>query len=90
MTIDRHADDFDDDDPDWQDDDEGSDFDIDIDDAQPTIVCPHCKQEIYEDSERCPHCERYLSDRDLRPKKSWLIVTGAGVCLYIVYRWIVA
>jgi hypothetical protein len=88
MMIDRSADEFDDDDPDWNDDGEGSDFDID--DAAPTIVCPYCQQEIYEDSECCPHCERYLSEHDLRPKKSWLIVTGAAVCLYIVYRWIVA
>lgn len=32
--------------------------DYDADSA--TIDCPFCGVEIYEESERCPHCENYL------------------------------
>ena len=82
--FDRDADEFDEE-PDFLDDD-GPDDGADA--AEPTIACPYCRQEIYEDAVRCPHCERYIAEEDLRKKKSWLIIIGSVVCLYIVYRWI--
>jgi hypothetical protein len=30
------------------------------DDGADTTPCPHCGEEVYENAERCPHCERYL------------------------------
>ncbi len=66
------------------------DFDEFGDSTVPTLPCPHCGAEIYEDAERCPHCEEYLSDEDVRPaRKSWLIIIGTALCLYVVYHWLV-
>jgi hypothetical protein len=52
--------------------------------------CPHCGREILEESERCPHCEHYLSREDAPParKPIWILL-GVVACLYVVYRWIV-
>ena len=60
------------------------------DDDEPTIPCPYCRREIHEDAERCPHCERYISDEDAPPqRKPWWIIVGTLACFYIFYRWIV-
>jgi hypothetical protein len=45
------------------------------DDGPPLIPCPYCKREIAEESERCPHCENYLSREDAPPaskSKLWI------------------
>ncbi len=64
--------------PRWEDDDE-----------EPTIPCPSCGKEMHEDSPRCPHCGNYRSEEDAPPaRKSWWIVIGVLICLYLVYRWI--
>jgi hypothetical protein len=53
------------------------------------IPCPFCGHDILEDSERCPHCERYLSREDFpTPRKPIWIWLGVVACLYVVYRWI--
>jgi hypothetical protein len=71
---------------DWDDDDE----DWDEEDEEPTVECPYCGGEVHEDAQRCPHCEKYLSEEDAPPaRKPWWIVVGAALCLYVVYRWIV-
>jgi hypothetical protein len=78
----------DDDERDEDDDaDDGWDNDTDIDDADDddsTVPCPFCGHEIFEDTPRCPACERYLSPEDFaRPRRPlWVIVT-AVVCLLI-------
>jgi hypothetical protein len=81
-----------DDDSNWEDDDFViRDFEEDLtdDDEEPTVPCPHCRREILEDLPRCPYCERYISQEDAPSKpKSWLIVIGVVLCLYVVYRWI--
>jgi len=81
-----------DDDPDWADDDSAEeDFEEDLTDGdeEPTVPCPYCRREILEDLPRCPYCERYISQEDAPSKpKSWLIVIGVVLCLYVVYRWI--
>jgi hypothetical protein len=62
----------------------------DDEDQAPTVDCPHCGSEVYEDAQRCPHCGEYLSEEDAPPERKPLwIVIGAAACLYIVYRWIV-
>lgn len=70
-------------------DDEWDDFEDENDD-EPTVPCPHCRQEIHEDSQRCPHCEQYISQEDsprqLKPR--WVII-GAVMCLLVlVTPWI--
>ena len=81
-------------DDDWEDswaDDEDDDFDADEGDQddEPTIPCPNCRREIHEDAQRCPYCERYISDEDASPgRKPWWIIVGSLACFYIFYRWI--
>ena len=58
-------------------------------DEEATILCPHCKRHIHEDSERCPYCEQYISEEEVSPSRtSWWIIIGALICLDLVYRWI--
>jgi hypothetical protein len=75
------SDDMDEDAPDVTDWDEAPDDD-ESDDA--TLPCPFCGHEIYEDTPRCPACERYLSPEDFarRRRPLWVTVT-AVVCLLI-------
>ena len=84
-------DDEDDADDGW-DDDGDVDFGDDSDDGdEPTIACPHCGREIFEDSPRCPSCERYLSQEDTAaPRKPLWVIATALVCLAAVLWWIVA
>ncbi len=77
-----------DDDSEWEDEEDIYDESTE-DDEDPTIACPYCKRKIHEDSERCLNCEHYISSEDVPPqRKSWLIVIGTVLCLYVVYRWI--
>ncbi len=82
--------DFDDEDEELENYDDADDSEEDYaDDTEPTIACPYCGKEILETTPRCPHCERYISEEDMPPrKKSWLIVIGTALCLYVVYRWL--
>ena len=55
-----------------------------------TIPCPYCRSEIHEDSQRCPRCERYLSEEDAPPaRKPWWLIAGVAACLVCVYLWVV-
>ena len=80
---------FDDDDEnDWDSPDEEIDDSADDADGDETIPCPYCGRSIHEESERCPHCERYLSDMDTPPRRKPLwIALGVLVCLVIVLFW---
>jgi hypothetical protein len=81
---------------DWDDGDEAwgeAEDDVDEpldDDDEPTVPCPYCRREIHEDSQRCPYCEHYISEEDAPParKPLWIII-GAGLCLFVVYLWVV-
>ena len=54
-----------------------------------TVPCPYCNRPIYEDAERCPHCEQYISEEDAPPtRKPWWLILGVLVCLLLVYLWI--
>jgi hypothetical protein len=69
-------------------DDDDEDWDYGEDEEEPTIPCPHCRREIHEDAQRCPYCEKYLSDEDAPPaRKPWWIIAGALLVMYIVFRW---
>jgi hypothetical protein len=62
----------------------------DFDDEEPTIDCPYCGREIHEESQRCPHCENYISAEDApRSRKPWWIIVGVLLCFYVVYQWVV-
>ncbi len=76
------------DDPDEDEDDwDGDEYDPDDpetypqglydDDGPPTVPCPHCRADVFEDSERCPRCGTYLSAED-RPagakSGAWVVV----------------
>ena len=82
---------------DWEEDWNGDssdddDFDQETeDDGEPTISCPYCGTEVYEDSPRCPSCENYLSLEDSPPtatNKPWWVLLGAGLGLLAFLRWL--
>jgi hypothetical protein len=55
-----------------------------------TAPCPHCGRQVYDDAERCPYCENYISEEDTPPssRKPWWLILGVLACMYAVYRWI--
>jgi predicted nucleic acid-binding Zn ribbon protein len=74
------------------DDEMDDDYEVDSwDDDQldePLIDCPHCGAEIHEESQRCPRCENYISDADLRARRRkppWIIIT-AVVCILAILQ----
>jgi hypothetical protein len=74
------------DDSDWED----ENLDDSTDDDEPCVACPHCQKQIHEDSQRCPYCENYITAEDVREsRKPWFLIIGVGLCLYVVYHWIV-
>ena len=66
--------------------------DVDDDDDTETISCPHCRNPVYENAERCPRCGRYLSEEDApHRRRPWWIVAGVIVCLAIILlAWVLA
>jgi len=79
----------------WNGDHDPDEAPVDLDrpedeDDDVCIPCPYCGREILEESERCPHCEHYISREDAPParKPIWILV-GVVLCLYVVFRWIV-
>lgn len=73
---DADPDDFD---PSW---DDESDADDD-----PTMPCPSCGADVYDDAVRCPVCERYLSDEErmTTSQRPWIIVTA--LVLLVAFLW---
>ena len=56
---------------------------------EPTVPCPYCRREIFEDSVRCPHCGAYISEEDAPVgPRPWWIVVGVLLCLAAVWVWI--
>jgi uncharacterized Zn-finger protein len=77
-------------DEDWASDDPDADFDHGEDweeaEGDDLIDCPYCGEEIHEYAERCPHCEKYISQEDApSANKSWWIVLGVVLALLAVY-----
>lgn len=80
---------IDDDEPDdWDDDQEDDESAWEAGDEEPTVPCPHCRQEMLEDSPRCPHCERYISAEDHAApgRPAWVVIT-AVLCLAMALAW---
>jgi uncharacterized protein (DUF983 family) len=80
---------------DWDEDDDRDEGPIEqdlIDEENDDLCypCPHCGRRILDESERCPYCEKYISQEDAPParKPIWFVI-GVIACLYVVYRWIV-
>lgn len=81
--------DQDEDDYDWEDETESGD-DESADD-EPTVPCPYCREEMLEDSPRCPSCERYISAEDhVAPQKPLWVIATALVCLGFAIWWALA
>ena len=73
----------------WADDDDNDSNDEDASwqgDDDDMVPCPNCQRQIYEGSERCPYCEKYISDEDTPPerKPTWVIIT-ALILLLLIY-----
>jgi hypothetical protein len=74
-------------DDDW-DDDEGVE-DWDQDNEQETYPCPYCGKEVYEDAERCPRCEKYISGEDATTtRKPWWFVVALVLALTMLLGWV--
>ena len=74
----------------WDEDDLDADDWDDQDDDEPTVPCPYCRREIFEDSVRCPHCGEYISEEDAPPgKKPWWIIVGALLGLAAILVWVI-
>lgn len=60
-------------------------------DHEPTIPCPACGEEMYDDAPRCPHCGSYVVDEDhaMSGRPTWVILT-ALVCLAMALGWVFA
>jgi hypothetical protein len=56
-------------------------------DDDTTMPCPYCGAAVYDDAERCPSCENYLSREDAPSRHSWWFVLGVLVCLIIALGW---
>ena len=52
------------------------------------MECPHCHETIFDESEQCPACGKYLSAEDAPAdrKPAWIVVT-AVVCLIVFILW---
>jgi ribosomal protein L37E len=68
-------------------DDEGSATDSADD---PTVACPYCGEEMYDDAPQCAACGSYISAEDhaISRKPTWIVVT-ALVCLAMAFGWVV-
>lgn len=52
-----------------------------------TVPCPRCGAAVYEDAERCPHCEAYIihEHRGWSGRPAWWVILGlAGVVAAIL------
>ena len=68
-----------------------SGFDTSDPDDDLTAPCPYCGAVIYEESEQCTGCGKYLTQEDApAPARSTWIFLGVVICLVIVACWIIA
>ena len=59
------------------------------DDDDDLIACPYCREPIYEESERCPSCGKYLSVEDApRGLPTWVLI-GVVLALLVSMFWLV-
>src|SRR5262245_43196254 len=60
----------------------------DDDDSAETIPCPYCREPVYEEAQRCPHCGSYVSTKDTPSRRPWWLIVGVVACLAVVLRWV--
>lgn len=74
----------------WDDDDDYGDDD----EEEPTILCPYCRAEVWEEASQCPKCGEYLSleDRQARHewRPRWIVLTAALLLLLILLGYLSA
>ena len=60
-----------------------SEYDLDRDDTMP---CPHCRAEIYDESEQCPYCGQYITAQTspFQSAPTWMRVLFVLIILAIV------
>ena len=64
-------DDWDEEEDDVEEDDvEEDDGDSDEED-EPSVTCPYCRAEVWEEASQCPECGEYLSLEDQRARHQW-------------------
>ena len=70
----------------FDDDDELDEDPVDADDEEePTVPCPACGRDIYEDADACPYCGEYLSfDDPTGNAKPWWFWLGLFACLAVM------
>jgi hypothetical protein len=72
-------------DNDWEDLDDTEFPEPEQDDDGPALDRgPHCRQWIYEDSERCPACGQYLEEGTSFWRRPWWIAAVAVLLLIII------
>jgi hypothetical protein len=54
-----------------------------------TVPCPYCGAALYEDAERCPRCENYVSREDAPSRVPLWVKVTALVCLVVAVLWAV-
>jgi predicted nucleic acid-binding Zn ribbon protein len=52
-----------------------------------TKPCPYCREPIYDDTVRCPHCGNYLSREDAPLRRPTWMIVGALICLVVAVMW---
>jgi hypothetical protein len=62
-------------------------FDRELDEEE-TMPCPYCGRAIYDDAERCPYCENYISREDAPSRHPLWLIIGVLICLAIVALWV--
>jgi hypothetical protein len=63
-----------------------------VDPEPAEVPCPNCREEIAEESERCPHCGYYITKEETPPGESkprWWVV-GMVLALLAVLLWVAA
>ena len=56
-------------------------------DPTPTISCPACESEIYEDAPQCPTCGHYITAHD-RSSQSWWWVAVVLLLIVSLLLWL--
>ena len=59
------------------------------DEDDETVPCPYCGAAVYEDAERCPRCENYISREDAPSRLPLWVKLTALVCLAVAVGWAV-
>ena len=53
---------------------------------EPTVNCPYCRTEIWEEAVQCPECGEYLSHEDQQARQEWKprwVILTALLCLLL-------